>query len=363
MAGAEKAKPQIFLVHGMGNFAPSWGNTVIKQITDLIDKYPILKQGNYKNNFGFKEILYNDEFESWRAQWKQDAQAATIAMKAVGLDGGIADALLKVASTTTPDQFLQTHVLDVILYRYFPQIRESVHRSIELQITKHLNSFESVPPYSIIAHSLGTAVIYKTLRAMITDSPPLANNFRPAYLFAISNTANALWGDDEGDLYDQDLGPSTMDHIGMCSKFGNFHHALDPFCNVDPFDRPNSRPPDYWFHDPAIRNAVYVNVEIPEQDIQNINVHALEHYLSHPSVHVPILRILCRTRLVISDDDYNAALAEWQKGRLLNRDFNNAKAKLNGILKSGGGRGEKLIRMLVDLRSLVQNANKPDGAP
>lgn len=158
-----------------------------------------------------------------------------------------------------------------------------------------------------------------------------------------------------------DLGPSTMDHIGMCSKFGNFHHALDPFCNVDPFDIPEKRPPDHWFHDPAIKNAVYVNVEIPEQDIQNVNVHSLEHYLSHPSVHVPILRILCRTKSVISDEDYNAALAEWQKGCLLNQDFNNAKAALSDILSLGVGGGPKLIPMLVKLRALVKEKNKPDG--
>lgn len=340
------AKHQIFLIHGMGEFEPGWSGAIEQQFRALFDQYPTLKADGFVDFFEFKEICYGQVFEKWRAQWRADAAASAAALNAAGLDSGASKTLVELAAAPSGSSFWQTHVLDVAFYRFLMPMAQEVWREVQTQIMGHLDSFTASPSYSIVAHSLGSAVAYETLHAMITGTPSLPSSFRPVNFFAVSNTARLLWGRG-GDLYTPTMGPSLTDHRGMCLRFFNFRHALDPVCNVSAFHRP----PDRWFSEVAGRNEVYFDVNLPAADLQMANVHALQHYLGHPLVHVPMLRRLAKMQSVISNDEAKAALADWRGKTLATTARQKAVAKLEALAVDASAGWTSEIEMLLGLRS------------
>lgn len=340
------AKHQIFLVHGMGDFEPGWSAGIEQQLRDLFQKYPTARL--FADRFGYKEINYNRVFEKWRQQWKSDASALLSTLQDAKLDAAVAQRLLTLAGSAGGASFWQTHVLDVVLYRFLRAVAEEVWREVQTQILAHLTSFQDRPNYSIVCHSLGTAVAYETLHAMITDSPPLPFGARPVNFIAVSNTARLLWNRG-GDPYPVAMGPSFSDDRGMCLSFFNLRHALDPVCNVTPFHAP----PDRWFPEPAMRDEVYIDVELAAADIRQANIHAMEHYLSHPDVHAPVLRRLTKTRLAVSAAEQQAAVAEWRATALKGAARSKATQALGALAVQASSNWLAELDMLYALRDRI----------
>jgi hypothetical protein len=347
-------KHQIFLVHGMGEFEPGWSGAIQLQFKALFEQYPSLSADRIGDAFELKELNYAQVFEKWRKQWREDANAAAGALTAVGLDSGEAQKLVKLAGAPTGNSFWQTHVLDVVFYRFLLPISQEVCRELQTQILGHLDAFADPPLYSIVAHSLGAAVAYEAMHAMLTESPPLPSTFRPINFCAISNPARLLWGRG-GDVYTPTLGPSFMEEDGMCMWYFDAGHQLDPVCRVMPFHKP----PPRWFSRPASAGEVYAHCMLPAGDVQALNIHALEHYLGHPSVHVPMLRSLAGFDGAISKQEENAALLAWRKKTLGAAALKKAQASLQAIATRQTDDWESEVGMLLDLRTLV--GNRADG--
>ncbi len=348
------AKHQIFLVHGMGEHEPGWSDGFVQQWRALFERYPILREEGWVDNFEFKELRYDHVFEAWRTQWREDTD--TLAGKLAGLS--LHDRALKFlidgARLPSGDSFWQTHVLDVVLYRYLLPVAQEVWRELQTQMLAHLLSFPSVPSYSVFAHSLGTAVSYEALHAMITASPPLPSGQRPVHFVACSNTARLLWNR-RADIYSPAIGPSVTDHKGMCNHFMNLRHELDPFCSVRPFHPP----PPRWFSEPSTAGRVYTDVLLPAADIQEPNIHAMSHYLSHPLVHVPMLRRLANVDSVISDRQAGKALEEWRAARLLGDESQSWQDRLRQFIVAETQDFGSELTMVSDFRRLLQSLNGP----
>jgi hypothetical protein len=356
------AKHQVFLVHGMGNFEPGWSAVIRQKITDAFSAYKRLKEGGFASAFEFKEITYNRVFESWREQWRTDAAALAAAIGPNLLNQGVAKDLIAAAKAPTGTSFWQTHVLDVVMYRCLLPVTEAVCRSVQEQILGHLQSFPvgDRPPYSVIAHSLGTAVVYETFHAMLTsavgpDGLKLGSAFYPTNVFMISNVAKALWNRG-GDLYTPDLGPNLTIGQGLCRFFGNYRHSLDPFSSFDPFV-----PTDNWFAPTAPRGEVYEEVTLRADDMQEINIHSLEHYLGHPDVHAPILRTLVGWPDCISPADQNDALAEWRQKTLKKKALSDAQSQMKALLIKATDDWVSEVPMLQKLRELLLAQDSRDG--
>lgn len=356
------SKHQIFLVHGMGNFELGWSEAVRKRITDAFAAYPKLHDNGWVDKFEFKEMNYNDTFESWRKQWREDSEAAGKALTSVGVGSGAASELFKAAGAPAGGGFLATHVLDVVAFRYLMPIAQTVCRSLQVQILGHLNSFPAndVPHYSIIAHSLGTSVIYETFHAMLTsgmngNGTPLGTAFRPDNVFMVANVAKILWNRG-GDAYPQMMAPDLSDGDGLCFRMACFRHQLDPFPAVDPFN-----PPDTWFSPTAPKAAVYLDARLPAADVQDVNVHSFEHYLSHPLVHVPMLRMLTGLTSNISKAEADEALATWRKKSLVDQKLAQAEQRLGEIAVSETADWSDEIGMLMALRELARKSKFKDG--
>jgi len=100
---------------------------------------------------------------------------------------------------------------------------------------------------------------------------------------------------------------------------------------------------------------------LPADDIQDLNVHAFEHYLGHPDVHVPILRLLTGFPSLISDDEQAAAVAEWRRHRLVDQLRAQVQARLEGM-RTGPtpGFGPEIVSLLA-FREAVLQRGKPAG--
>lgn len=349
------SKHIVFLVHGMGNFEPGWSGGIQQQLKDLFAAYS--RAAPFGQEMEYREIVYGDVFESWRELWKSEAEKAASALKAVGLDGGVAEELVKLAGSPAGDGFLKTHVLDVVMYRFLLQASEEVCQSVRAQITEHLLALPDQQSihYTVIAHSLGTAVMYEAFFGMMTAKEPLRVAFRPDNVFMVANAVLPLWNRG-GTPYQPIMAPNLGYSDGWCFHLANFRHELDPVAMLIRF-----QPPPNWFTPLAPKDVVYLDQTIPAEDIQDPNVHALEHYLGHPSVHIPLLRRLSYEG-AINKAEEKQALAEWRKERLTNAKLKEGKDKLESMLLGKATQSWKdEFAMLLALRKLMLSSKLKDG--
>jgi hypothetical protein len=353
-------KHQIFLVHGMGQFERGWSSSTADLLNRVFDDYEVGKELRLSDSYDFPEITYSSVFEKWREQWKEDAADLAGKLKTGGLEASIADDLADVAQSASGEGFLRTHVLDVLFWRFIRQMAEEVTLEVLTQMDKHLKKFGSEPVrYSVICHSLGTSVMYESLHAGLTDSQPLLSSRLPQAFVAVSNCARLLWGKG-ADFYTSRMGPSPLDHKGMCNRFLDFGHELDPVWQVKPFYKPQELPPLSWFPNPSAQKAFFHD-EIPADDIQDANVHALSHYLGHPTVHVPLIEALINESGAIADSERQAALAKWRANRLDDQLRNKAKKKLKALGKPAEDKWKEITATIQKLRESIANLQKADG--
>jgi hypothetical protein len=104
----------------------------------------------------------------------------------------------------------------------------------------------------------------------------------------------------------------------------------------------------------------FTSTVLPATDIAHWNVHALEHYLSHPDVHVPVLRLLTGYADMISADEHTQALAEWRRTRIVTLHKAEQQA-LEGLAARTSSRFEDEIDVLLKFRRRVLEEPLLDG--
>src|SRR5260370_1418679 len=150
----------VFLVHGMGEFANGWSDSIQTALKGYYDptKYAFLKDFPFDANFKFVEITYNPLFTEYLAEAKK--QAATLAKwnkLAAGLTGdalGILQKVVGAASSAPADNFLVNYLGDVAFYMA-TDISQEIKNDIIDQIGKGLgeNYDPATNNWSVIAHS------------------------------------------------------------------------------------------------------------------------------------------------------------------------------------------------------------------
>lgn len=307
----------LFFVHGMGEFEPDWSTQLQAQLREHFRSYKRLREKGTDKNFDFVEINYNDVFEEERARWKSNADEAAKAAGKDGMEKDLIKSILDAAKAPTGDSFFQTHLLDVVLFYSFAQVSQRVQLRVADQILKRLRADgeNNVPRWSVLAHSLGTAVTAETVHAMFTHKAGgvrLGDAFKPQYLAMVANCSRLLWNKG-GDLYRSKARPEDMEGGGTCWKYLNFRHKLDPIPQVQPFHPP----PAHWFPADTDPDRVYLDCELPAKDVASANVHSLEHYLSHPLVHIPLISTLIDQPDWISPAEQQDALLDWRTNKAL----------------------------------------------
>jgi hypothetical protein len=242
----------------------------------------------------------------------------------------------------------------VILYRFMPTDAERLRNRVmkEIQVKLHSYPSASIPKYSIIAHSLGTAVIAEAMHQWMTDGgwrgTPFASRFRPQNIFMVANVSRALWSLG-GHYYRNEVRPFPTEVKGGCGYYASYAHPLDPFTHVKPFDVPA----DEWFFAGVDRKEVYGCPQIAVDDVCQLNVHALDHYLAHPLVHADIFSHLRQSTRLISRDELDARLKDYYKTTLFGKELVDARKALAGFTLSDSESWSGILDGIVRFRGMV----------
>lgn len=291
---------KVFLVHGMGDYGDGWADPFEEQLKKLYDSFELLPIfASFDQLIEIVPVGYNQFFEDRRAQWATDAGQVLALLEAGKLQKSAVTEISNIAASTSSDDFLNTHLLDVFLYRFTP-VGELVRRHVAGVI---LNTLRDSPgPWSIIPHSLGTSVVHDTLHQLFTDADtaPTMQKARANLVMMVSNVSR-LFEQRGMDVYKTVTHPSVDPLAGVCRHYLNVKHEWDPFPRPREF-----RPSDVWPDLITRQQGRFHKIEI--NAFTTKNVHAFSHYLDNPRVHVPLFRLLSRPDL-IPDDEFAEAVA------------------------------------------------------
>ncbi len=236
----------IFLVHGMGRYGrmdngvfkpdqQGWFAETEKALKDSYDTYVKAGLGGggaFEDKFTLVRVEYDSIFERIRTAWQEQANSWT----QLGLPAGIITEVQTVLQQKDQDNFLWTHAADVAMF-VTPVIRPAVQMHVTTQILDKLAAVIADPDFdtwSVIAHSLGTAVIHDVMLTLQERSKEKFPDWLPPRsLCMVANVGRALCG--EAAAYNAALAPSGP---GQPSYYVNCNHLLDPFARLIPYRPP-----------------------------------------------------------------------------------------------------------------------------
>jgi len=323
------SKNVVVFIHGIGKHEAGWANAPggpIETLKKSAARYPdVFPDTNpIDKSVEFVEIAYDDIFEKIRQQWHDLAkilkeasfdgasQSSVEALQAF-MPGAIAD----LESVTGETKWAATHALDAILYKGFLLVRNIVRYSVASQLANIVAERiqadrDDDPSYTIVAHSLGTAVLHDAvnllagtnwlngvaklkaegLAANIDDAKLKmakdrfgANPFSSKGLWAwngivmISNVSAILCRRPAPDSPETRTRPmhSGGQNGRATDYYINIDHLFDPIAKLKPF-----RAEATW---PTSRLEGFAFDLVSLKHFYDKNVHGLSHYLIHPSVH------------------------------------------------------------------------------
>lgn len=283
------AKHVIFLVHGMGDTTMGWSAPLQKAIKEKYQLYRVASRKRFEATFQFKELNYNYVFQSHIDKWQENAASVTNLLQASGIDNASLNYLNQFSSKAARKEFASTHILDVILYRFMKGIKSQVIAHLSEQMVGKLNESSTVPNWSIVCHSLGTAVMHDVMQAnMTTDHYPLATAHGVAKVYMTIANVSKVLEDSDTNVYTSAVRPELADRNKpfSCRQFINISHSLDPFTKVNPFKpkwKKGARKP---LND--LRTESYGNIKI--SGLTGWNPHDFGHYIDNPGTHVALFR-------------------------------------------------------------------------
>lgn len=277
---------KVFLLHGMGFHQPgAWADPV----KDLLKQKWLghgLSQTKWEKSIEFVSIDYDEIFVEIVGGWSD--RASQITELTQGTDSSLAATLTGWAEDADDtNQFVFSHATDVLLYYLMSLVRTRVQDLVAEKIYEHLLDN---PSWGVIAHSLGTIVAHDTLHRLWLNQSQDGNVAmgRPAvgqarFIAMIANVSRLVKTD--FDVYTSHVKPGEDDQPGrMCRHYLNIDHRFDPFTRLAPFDRTD------WVEDSLWRAKRYQRIQ--PRHFHKKNIHDLKHYLEHPAVHIPIIRLL-----------------------------------------------------------------------
>lgn len=299
------SKHVIFMIHGIGDHDENWCDSVAETLKGLYGQYKSLRNLPFDELFEIKPLFYNDKFDALRRKWEGAANEVLALMKPGPSGASALQQLTEWAGSANKKTFLRTHALDVVLYRFFPNVAGQVRAAVHKQL---LEGIKGATQWSAIAHSMGTSVLHDTLVWMFDPESPAKlppEGFRMEALAMIANVSRLLESSDLGarwDAYRSVVQPNAKVTKGVCNSFLNVCH------NWDPIPVPKKFKPTADWPDAATRATPGAFQDIRIDEIEKPReVHDLEHYLRNPGVHIPLFRSLLALP-VINPDEEKAAV-------------------------------------------------------
>ena len=184
------SKHHLFIVHGMGAHPEGqWHTEIVQTLRAVYQQYEPLNEMPFDDRIEIVPVSYDRHFESLRQNWK-NSEALLGQLNGSGTGEVLQKQVLEWADLGIDDSFFWTHVMDVVLYRLFDLVRVPVEQTIAKTIADTLQDNGS-PPWSILAHSLGTSVIHGTLYRAYSDDQYGLNPraVRPRVIMMVANVS------------------------------------------------------------------------------------------------------------------------------------------------------------------------------
>ncbi len=268
-------KQVLFLLHGIGNHAGSiqgeadsaeWAVDVEKALREALKGFPKVSAESLE----IVPILYDDVFHSHVTRWAALAES---------LLGTPFESIVGWMSEAGNQDFLWGNLGDVVLYRALPLVREHVLTHVATQLADKIKERGNADvEFSVLAHSLGTAVAHDAIQKLSTTGingntalrPP---GFRFKSFTALANVSRLVWATDdafyrETRVRPPDCGLSSNDCA--VQNYATYRHVADPVPSIVRFTRKTWPPSVFWSRD--------------LDHCHETNVHAFTHYLAHPKV-------------------------------------------------------------------------------
>lgn len=272
-------KRVVFVIHGIGRHEEGWSKAFSTGFGTLLgaleadedfDPEPLLQA---LEQTVFIEITYDDIYRrSVNVMLQRDADLIA-GLRVAGLNR------LATLLTTDADEahFVRDNIFDVLVYRAMREHRamtrkhvlQQIHRAVDEHGTDELE-------YSVVAHSMGTAVAHDALHEMATEpGSPLRHGltFAIKNLVMIANTSALLRSDYDPaqSLVRPFIGPNDP---GYVNYYWNFSHRYDPVAQIYSYQR--------YMKDHSPKRFTFATID----HVQAKNIHALTHYLNDPGVHM-----------------------------------------------------------------------------
>lgn len=295
----------LFLVHGMGTNVDAaaepaaWFKEVEAALHAAWKRFPSLEDENFSDYIELCPLSYDQRFRQYTSRL---ASAGEKLRGKIG-DASYAQALAAVAGAGADDEanFLWANVMDVVLYRLGGDFNIEVQVALQLQLAEKVREAKTARTgapvqFSMLAHSLGTAVAHGMLQRLalgaIGESEyfKLGHELRLRCYMTLANTSRVLFRP-KGSIYDK-----TLVRPGKyVDRFINVSHAADPV------PAPFRFTPKTW-------GAGYR--EIVLEHYRDPNLHAFMHYLEHPAVTGALFQEL--VPFLLSDVEVAAVAASYR---------------------------------------------------
>lgn len=290
----------LFLVHGMGRYGVwadggykpdpnSWFEACEKELRDNYARFIQDTVGAaFDDLFVIRRIEYDSTLDHFRAAWETQSND----WSQLGVGKGFIGQIQTFFRKNSDDAFLWTHLADVALYMA-PTVRAHVQAHVATEITKVLAKAlrdRQFGQWSVIAHSLGTAVTHDTVSqlARLTKTPwgaELGPIPAPRALVMVANVAHLLT-DSASTLYADTLAPIGAGHP---TYYISCAHVLDPFTRLAPF-QPDWTSPRYralsklgvYYLAPEVIDVLRSGEN--HNKFGQVVPHGFKHYLRQPEV-------------------------------------------------------------------------------
>lgn len=295
----------LFCIHGMGEHDDTWHEKGLRVLKSAFGDFERLGQLDFDATFLLVPIVYNDILKETRERANADFTAFRGAVLA-GIGAGDAGSREIVGRQLDKYQdligagdenFIWTHILDVILYRFSHTIRMGIDVSVAEQMLAVLSQTEHTT-WSVLAHSLGTSVAHNVINSLhntgFPDAPLAPLESRCNTLAMISNVSRVLQRED-AKVFETNVKPGSATAGRLCSCYLNARHKLDPFSVVKPFE------PDLWPDTATFSTSRYQMLRpahIHFEATELPRVHDFDYYLLNPRVHVPLFRSIIGRRII-----------------------------------------------------------------
>lgn len=294
----------LLIVHGMGVHGTDWAGSAIDVLQAAAASYGLtLERTVTAGGAAVVPVSYDDRFRAHVAKWGNDSREMARFIRRNSIDVPVDLVRWLETADETENNFLWSHVVDVILYRFFNEVTKDVRVHVMRDIVRAWSGALDLDPsagVSVLAHSLGTSVTHDALGLLATDPPKgakafLAGSQRLAHLFMVANVSRIL--ETLPRVYESVVcPPGVRGTQAYCGVFHNIRHELDPFPAPRPFTPVWAQRDDF--------------VQVETKAIREFNVHSLERYLEDPRVHVRVLRALFG-RSAIDDATRARRIAEY----------------------------------------------------